>query len=644
MFLFVLILCLFFISNQLSAQESQLEEIVVTATRIEELKKDVPYSVQIIKQEEIKTSTGKNVGDLIIESAIGHISKDPGQLTTFYLRGFGGGLDPTSARNLILINGFRTATINLAQIPVDDIERIEILKGPASVLYGSNAMGGVINIITKEAKEEGIHGSLGVEVGSWERRKASGEIQLKKSQFDAYLFLSRSDASDYKVKDYGVYKNTGYNDETVSFRLGYEFIKDSKISFGFKHYRGWEIGSPGSIVSPTPRDYVDHSLDSFDIIYKTPTFQAGYYLSKRKYESHDNTWGSGIYLYKTDSQGVSLQKFFDFAEHRIIFGGEWNEVKLENRNEKSSPYQPDSRYQSLGAFSELRLSFDKLLIFIGGRYDYFENEIFPTPGMQTIPRAENLDHITVRGGVVYKFNDSLSLRANVGTGFRAPSPTEYAGEYIFEKRRYIGNPSLKPEKSINYEGGFSFSKSGFNTDFTFFHSIFRDKIVSYLDTALNVNTYKYYKYKNEEKATIQGWELNASYNLKEALSINFSLEPFINITYHTRYSDSNGKTLLATPKWLGSFGLKAFREKWQMRIIANYYGDENINYYDPITWSSKIVKKPDFTVVNFKALYNPIKSLELSFAIENLLNRKYEFNIGYPMPERTFAFGMKWLF
>lgn len=628
---------LFFLIQPVKAQESELEEIVVTATRIEEPTKDVSYSVQTISEKEIKTSTAKNVGDLILEASIGHVSKYPQALTTIYLRGFGGGLDPTGARNLILVNGFRTSTINLAELPVDDIERIEIVKGPASVLYGSNAMGGVINIITKEAKEEGIHGFIGLEGGSWDRRKAVGEFKFKKSQFDGYLFLSRSDASDYKVKDYGTYKNTGYNDESVSLRLGYEFMKDNKISFGVRHYRGWEIGSPGSVLWLTPRDYIDHSLDSFDISYKSETFKLGYYLSKRKYEYHDG-WGM-FYLYKTDSQGVFLQKVFNIDEHRIIIGGEWSRVELENENTPPPPFRPKSRYDSFGAYSEVRFSIDKkLLLFLGGRYDYFKNEILSTPSMKVKPEKQTFDHLTIRGGAVYKLTDSLNARANIGTGFRAPSPDEYAGEYILFGTKYIGNPNLKPEKNINYEAGFNFFQSGFNMDFAFFHSIFRDKIVSYYDPLLEGFTYK-----NKEKATIQGWEIGSSYDLKNALSVNFSLEPFANITYHTRYSTQR-KTLLYTPKWLGAFGLRAHSNKWDLRLIANYVGDEFVEYYDPVTWESKTVKKSDFAVFNFKALYRPVKAVELSFAVENLFDRKYEYVLDYPMPRRTFTFGIKWLF
>ncbi|MDW7973497.1 MAG: TonB-dependent receptor, partial [Thermodesulfovibrio sp.] len=459
MILFILLLFSFFFINPVLAQETQLEEVVVTATRIEEPKKDVPYSVQIITQEDIKTSIAKDAGDLIIEAAVGHVSKQPGALTTFYLRGFGiSGLSPLDSRTLLLINGLRTATANIAMISVDDIERIEIVKGPASVLYGSNAMGGVVNIITKKATEEGIHGYVGVEGGSWLRRKASVELQFKKSHFDSYFQLSRSDGDDYDAKGYGRYKNTGYNDETLSLRVGYEFLKDNKLSFRFRHYRGWEIGSPGPTVWLTPKDYIDHSLDSFDLTYETKIFKAAYYFSKRKYEYHAD-WG-GIYLYKTNSQGISIQKVFNLDEHRIIIGGEWNKVELENKNTPPPPFQPKSKYDSFGVFSEGKISITKKLSFtLGIRYDYFENELLSTSGMIMTPKKETLDHPTVRGGVLYKPTDYLALRVNTGTGFRAPSPNECAGEYILWGTRYIGNPSLKPEKSITYEGGLNFSKS-----------------------------------------------------------------------------------------------------------------------------------------------------------------------------------------
>lgn len=641
MLLFIFILILLISVQQAVAQETNFDEIVVTATRVEEPKKDVPYSVQVISKDEIKNSVAKDVGDLLIESAIGNVSKQPGSLTQFYLRGLGLGPTPLTSRNLILINGLRTATVNVAMIPVDDIERVEIVKGPASVLYGSNAMGGVINIITKKATEEGIHGYLGVEGGSWLRRKVIGELNIKKSNFDAYLLMSRSEGDDYDNK-YEKYKNTGYNEENLSLRVGYEFLKDNRFSIGFKHYRGWEIGSPGSILAPTEKDYVDHSLDSIDFTYETKSFKAAYYLSKRRYEFHDDIsdgWG-GIYLYKTDSQGLSIQKVFNFNEHRIIIGGEWNRVELKNENTPPPPYQPKSKYDNYGVLSEMKVSITKdLSLTAGARYDYFENEVSSTPNMTVIPKKENLDHLTVRGGVVYKFTDALFLRANAGTGFRAPSPDEYAGEYILWGTRYVGNPSLKPEKNINYEAGFNFYQSDFNGNFAFFHSKFKDKILSYFDTNLNA-----YSYKNSDRATIQGWELNLSYDLKNLLGLNFSIEPFTNITYHTRFSDSDGKPLLATPKWLGAFGIRAHGKNWDTRLIANYVGDENINYFNPITWQSKIIKKSDFTVVNLKALFRPIKELEFSLGIENLFDRAYEYVPDYPMPRRTISVGMKWLF
>lgn len=138
---------------------SKMDEMVVTATRIEERKQDVSASIQIISAEDIKNSTAKDAGDLMAEAGVGHVTNYGGAYTsTIEIRGLttDGNLDTLQSRVLVLINGNRAGTVNFSTIPAKDVERIEIVKGPASVLYGSSAMGGVVNIITKQGKEEGF--------------------------------------------------------------------------------------------------------------------------------------------------------------------------------------------------------------------------------------------------------------------------------------------------------------------------------------------------------------------------------------------------------------------------------------------------------------------------------------------------------
>ena len=402
---------------------ASMEEIVVTATKIEEPKKDVPASVQIITQEDIKNSTAKDAGDLISEASIGHVHKYPGALTgRIELRGLTTDLfSDLKSRVLVLINGHRAGTVNLAKIPVEDIERIEIVKGPASVLYGSSAMGGVINIITKEGKE-GFHGSIGGEIGSWDYWRTLAELNGKKGLFDFYLTASRSARGDYKAKDYGRIENTGYDDETVSARFGYRLFDNHHITVGFQHWRGWEIGSPGARYSPDPDNYSDKGRDGFDIGYKTESFNAKYYLIKDRDEWHGGmTVGPGnsnISLTETDTQGVSLQKTFPIGNHRVIIGGQWDRIEVDSSRNTGAPYNPNSKYDTYGVFTEGRLSLlnKKLLLSAGLRYDYFENEILPTPGITSLkPRKEDLEHITGRGGLVYKLTDSMSEASETQT-------------------------------------------------------------------------------------------------------------------------------------------------------------------------------------------------------------------------------------
>jgi len=635
---------------------ASMEEIVVTATKIEEPKKDVPASVQIITQEDIKNSTAKDAGDLISEASIGHVHKYPGALTgRIELRGLTTDLfSDLKSRVLVLINGHRAGTVNLAKIPVEDIERIEIVKGPASVLYGSSAMGGVINIITKEGKE-GFHGSIGGEIGSWDYWRTLAELNGKKGLFDFYLTASRSARGDYKAKDYGRIENTGYDDETVSARFGYRLFDNHHITVGFQHWRGWEIGSPGARYSPDPDNYSDKGRDGFDIGYKTESFNAKYYLIKDRDEWHGGmTVGPGnsnISLTETDTQGVSLQKTFPIGNHRVIIGGQWDRIEVDSSRNTGAPYNPNSKYDTYGVFTEGRLSLlnKKLLLSAGLRYDYFENEILPTPGITSLkPRKEDLEHITGRGGLVYKLTDSISLKGNIGTAFRAPAPDELATDYTSSwGTRYIGNPNLKPEKSTSYDAGIEYSKDLLKGGLTFFHTGFKDKILSYYDTVLAAQTFK-----NVEGATLQGIEANTSYDVGLASGLTISIEPFTNITYNTQYSSKDeleinkyGKTLLYTPKWTGAFGIRTGKEKWDVRLIANYTGDEKVQDWNSSSPTyGKAIDKGDFTVVNLKGSYRPIKDLEITASIENLFDRAYEYVLGYPMPARTFVGGVKWLF
>lgn len=654
MVFFILFLCLLFLANSALAEESQLEEIIVTATRVEEPKKDVPYSIQVITEEDIKNSTAKNAGDLIVESSIGHVHKYPGLSTSSIgLRGFRTDLfDDLKSRVLILINGNRAGTVNLATIPVDDIEKIEIVKGPASVLYGSSAMGGVINIITKKGKEEGIHGLIGSEAGSWKYWKTKGELNGKKGDFDFYLSASRSAMDDYSTKNYGKIENTGYDDRSLSARIGYSFFNKQHISVGFQHWKGWDIGAPGARYSPDPDNYKDIERNRVDLNYKTETFQAGYYFTKINDENHEGSTGnSELTLKKTTTQGLSLQKIFLIDEHRVIIGGQWDRIEVKSSRSTGAPYNPNSQYDSYGLFSEGRLSLfnKKLLLNAGIRYDYFENEILPTEGITSLkPRKENLDHITVRGGIVYKITDNFSLKGNAGTAFRAPAPDELATDYISSwGTHYIGNPDLKPEKSTSYDAGFAYIKDFFKSELTFFHSIFKDKILSYYDSILKAQTFK-----NVEGAIIQGIEGNFSYDIGLFAGLNFSLEPFVNFTYHTRYSSKDedeikkyGKTLQYIPKCTAAFGIRAGKDKWDLRLIANYTGKEKVVDWNPSSVNyTKVVDKDDFTVVNLKASYRPLKNLEVTFSFENLFDRAYEYVQYYPMPRRTITGGIKWIF
>lgn len=633
--------------------DATLERMVVTATRVREKTLDIPASVQIITREEIRSSSARDAGELMAEAGIGHVHKYNGALTgNTEIRGLSTDLfTESSSRVLLLVNGNRAGTTNLAKIPSGEIERIEIVKGPGSVLYGSQAMGGVINIITRSGGVEGVHGSIGAEGGSWDYWKTGGDLHGKKYGIDYFISGAASASDDYRTGK-GSYDNTSSETEEISARLGYGFLNDQHVSVGFQRWVGRDIGTPGAVYAKDPDDYSRKARNAFDFEYRTKTATLKYYINNNKDDSY-STGGMGMpgpgnsdrFTSNARNQGVSIQNVFPMGPHRVILGGQWDRIAVSTSTSGGTPYYPDSRYYNYALFAEGRASLldGKLLLTAGIRYDYFDNKTLSTPGLTSDPVSESMDHVTSRGGIVYKVLDGLSLKAAVGTAFRAPSPRELASDYTLYGYRTLGNRDLGPEKSTTYEGGLEYDKEHLKGGVTFFHTSFSHKIASYYDSALGATSYR-----NLSGATIQGIEMNASYDVGLTAGLDVSVEPFANLTYKTRYdgeskdSGSHGH-LLYVPEWTGAFGVRAGQETWDTRLIINYTGNEYITDYSA-SWPYPVENKGGFMTMDLKGTYRPIKNLELSLSVENLLDRYYEYINGYPMQGRTFVGGAKWIF
>ena len=633
-------------------EEVALEEVVVTASRVEEKVSEVPASVQVITSEDIERSNAKNVGDLLAERSCGHIHKYPGQLTSVGIRGFrtntiGSEID---GRVCVLVNGRRAGTGNLAAIPIEGIERIEIVRGPGSVMYGSAAMGGIINIITKKGKGP-FGGEVGYELGSWHYGKSWLESGGELKNLNYHLTVSSSRLLDYDNSGWGKIDNTAYHDETATFRLGYEFQPKNEVSFELSYLHSWDIGSPGARYSPDPDDYVGKLRTSYDIAYQGAKgdiqWQARYY-----YVDNEETWGDPAMAWgyeksitDTDTQGTRLQLTLPFLNvHRLTCGFDWDNIETESKMKPAGgPYRPNSEYDNYASFIEDRLSLlgGNLIFTLGGRYDYYDVETKRTSGLSVIPRSESYDDFNARGGFVYKSNQNWRIRGAIGSAFRTPTAYELASDYVFWGTRVVGNPSLDPEESITYEIGTDYIKGGFKAGLTYYYTDYDDKIDQYFDITRGVNTFR-----NLKGATIQGIEGEFSYDLGEFLKLPYVIRPFLNLTYNTEIEDEEShKDLMYESKLYVKAGFEFSNEKFTSQIIAAYTGKhdvQNWNWLSP-TYGQRL-EKGGFMVVNFKLTFNLLKELQLRFAIDNLFDRNYSYVRSYPMPERTFTAGLRYKF
>jgi outer membrane cobalamin receptor len=577
-------------------QTYKLDPMTITATRAEVARSLVSPSLSIISHETIQQNQQKSVFSLISQQVPGVFVLESGVLGfgvntpagQISIRGIGGN---PNTDILTLIDG-RPQYMGLMGHPVADsylsahIERVEIIRGPASLLYGSNAMGGVINLITRNAANSGISGNATVSVGSYGSQHfgASGGYHVGPWSTIASFTHERTDGfrpwSEFNA-------NSGYLKSSYQISEQYTVTVDGSLT-KFKTY------DPGTVSAPLvnnwmdiQRGYIGASIDD-DFGSSKGSFRFAYNFGHHELYT---TWVSDDFA----AVASMYQTFSLFPNNTVTVGVDMNKFGGAG-HDQSKDYGAPSVYEYAFYLNIQHTVFQNLILNGGIRYD--NNELF---GGAVVPQI----------GAAYKLTEEATLHATIGKGFRSPTIREL---YLFPAPTL----SLQPENMWNYEIGVSQTLARrISLDITGFVSEGKNII-------LTGGVWPNMTLTNSGSFIHRG--------------VEFSGSAFISHDVHLQTSYSfidPGKETRSVPKHKAFLGgdvtYRIFDFSLSIQHIEGMYGSDNSK--NPLE---------DYTSIGIKVSVRIIPQYSINLSADNLLNKNYQIILGYPMPGRTFTAGLNW--
>ncbi|MDR2508320.1 MAG: TonB-dependent receptor [Candidatus Accumulibacter sp.] len=630
---------------------STLDAVVVTANRIQEAKREISSNVTIIDSEDIKASTAATVADLVVQQGFNVVTT--GDTSNVQIRGFGNLSMTNEYENtvLMLLNGRRTGIVNLALAGLANVERVEIIRGPSAVQYGSSAMGGVINIITKRGSEKPLV-SLELGLGSDSLTREKLALSGAKNGFDFSLGATNYRRGDVTAKDGERWYHTGVKHNTaVNLDVGYTFNKNQRV--GLSHYYG-DVKSvlTGTGLRPyvtnTPgRSYQHHDKHSENTALSytgnTPDkrfdWSASYAFGS--YNQKFDYWAPPPPRYdnKLDTRFFNAQGGYNGSMFSVSAG--LDHYKYEARPDSMTTNKWTMEDLGVYATGKLRLLNERLIFSAGLRHDSYTNK------GNTLSSSKD-SHTTGSVGVSYLPLDWLKLRANYAEGFKMPSAAQIAGGATAWSVT-LPNSSLSPEKSKTYEIGADVHWRQVNASLTYFHSGWKNKILSQMVASGT------YQNQNLDAATLAGLEGSVSADVGKMFQQAWTLKPYLGFTWletrenrdATRIVPISPKTLPNTPEWMGNYGVDYAHPAYKIksRIGANYYGSRYTQDWDT---GRGWIKHRGGTVVNLSlekqlADLNSLSgTLTLRTEINNLFDSANEMYWNYPGPGRNFYVGLRY--
>ena len=576
-----------------------INEIVVTGTTTRVNKNIIPMAISVISRLQIAESnesallpvlSGRVPGLFVTERGVTGFGVSSGSAGQISIRGIGG--NPTTGV-LILIDG-HPQYMGIMGHPLSDTyiasdaERVEVIRGPGSLLYGSNAMGGVINIITRKQSNEGFNGNARLMYGTFNTQKYMGSAGYKYNRLTVFGSVNHDQTDGHRP-------NSEFNITNGYMKIGYELNENLKLGSDFSLAK-FKTTDPGpdtlNALNGNSLDitrgyfslFVDNEYEKFSGTAKF-FYNFGEHNITDGFHSNDKNWGLNL------SEAFKLYpgNTFSLGVDFINYGGKAENIKA--MNGKGIVFSDTTLFE-LGAYIVMQQTvFEKLTLNGGIRIQH--NERY---GNEWIPSV----------GFAWQILPSTTWKTMVSKGFRSPT--------IRELFMWNHNPDLQPERIMSYETGVSRS---------FLNGKLNAELTGYIADGDNLIV-----------AGAMGKLYNSGVIKNKGIEVALNASPAKSLTVNLSYSYIHMESpLFATPKhnlFIGG------RYNWKkISVSANIH---QINDLD--TDATAITKLESYTLLNAKMVYHVTPNLEIFASAENLLNQQYEINRYYPMPGTTLFGGV----
>lgn len=601
------------LTNQTAASDNT---IIVSATRIDTPIEQIGSSVSVVSSDEISSMNAKNAQDALRQVPGVQFTQNggPGTASSVMIRG------ANANHTLVLVNGIRvnsntTGSFNLSQLPTESIDRIEVLRGPQSALYGGDSIGGVVNIVTKKGIE-GFGGNVLIERGGKGYLNTAAGIFGGNGIFDFAANISYNELEEYDIaKNYGGNEYDPYKQMSIYTDLGLNFANDGRMDWIFM-YNGSENDLDQSGPWPaywqvddldrsTERDFYLTSVEVSKPI--TDMYEQSIKIGTSSSRTTGKNDGQAEYEYENNNVDFNAQSDLYLHERDILtLGYDYRYSEAENIGSIPMTHRNQNSFYANNNFS-LK---ERWYLDLGARYDDYSD--YDGKG-------------TWQAKTSWQIVDSSRLHSSLGTGYKVPTFNDL---YWPDTGWTAGNPDVQPEKSKSFDLGLeqAFAKRIVVADVTGFYSEIEDLI------AWAPNSSGTWIPSNVNNADIWGVETSLSYT---------PIDTFSTKVYYTYTSAEDADTGLQLARraehTAGLFMSSGYLEFVDINLDIAYVGDRydnagNTRSLDP------------YTLIHLGFVFHVIDELDMMFNINNLTDEDYETAAGYSTVGRVVSAGFNYKF